>query len=34
MNEGLCNFMSSTSSLYVTNLPSLMAIGIMVVEEL
>ena len=32
VNEGSCNFMSETSSLYVTTLPSLIVIGIAVVE--
>ena len=30
--KGQCNFMSGSSSFYVTNLTSLVAIGIMVVE--
>ena len=30
--EGSCNFMSASSSLYVTTLPNLVAIGIVVVE--
>ena len=30
--EGLCNFMSGNSSLYVTTMPSLVSIGIVIVE--
>ena len=30
--EGLCNFMSGSSSFYVTTLPSLVVLGVAVVE--